>query len=755
MSEEDLFPLPETEAVDDESGLRIARAKQLLRAIGRFRDATLVKLCRIPDSPDCETLIVDLRCHDVPEINSAGIEFCERLAIRVPADPERLPDVRALRRAFPVVIHQNATLPGTPPSLCLYYETAASALRTWTPESFLRRIQFWLAGTARGTLHAADQPVESLFFSSRDELVLPWNFEQLIKDGLHRQRLGVERSSERPGGGSTYVLRAWSVDHAAHPAGVSPILVDLPAIRHANIRFDPPTLGELDDLFRSRGSDELLPLLQSAILKSVGAGGAQLSADAPFTVVLMTVPIARAEEGPAERIFRRAYLLNRGLFRLGQATGALNTVDGKVWPAPTGTFLANTTAAWRDLEIGPGEVLTAISPDAARYQSGVPESGPTGAVVGAGSLGATMLELWTRMGWGQWATIDADHVRPHNLVRHPARAADIGISKAEVVAGHHQAIMQGAGKVQAIVADACDATDPTVIQALVVSELIVDASAALEYPRYASTEDRFGRHVSTFLTPSARSSVLMIESRDRSMRLRALEAQYYRALINEPWGADHLNSDQPRFWSGAGCRDISMIQPYAATAQHAASLAEQVRLFHLRDPAAIRVWSRDRETGAIAVHDVEPRAEHAFPMDDLVVFIDEGLHDKLIGLRSAHLPNETGGVLLGFFDLRRGWLIIVDALPAPPDSRASRTGFERGVDGTMASVTEAGRRTADNVRYIGEWHSHPQGHSAAPSADDYLQGSELALGMADEGLPVIQLIVGREGQLSVIKIEAR
>ena len=755
MADEDLFSLPKTETVEDEAGLCIPRAKQILRAIERFRDASLVRLCRAPTDAGWETLVIDLRCHEVPEQNTAGIEFSERLAIRVFADVDRLPDVRALRRTFPVVIHQNATLPGTPPSLCLYYETPASALRTWTPEGFLRRIQFWLTGTARGTLHPADQPVESLFFPSRDELVLPWNFEDLVKDSSGDQRLIVERSCERTGGGSTYALRALPREHTMHPASVSPILVQLPSIKHANIRCDPPSLGDLDDLFRSRGSDALLPLLQSAILKSVGAGGALLSQDAPFTVILMTVPIARVDGGPAERFFRRAYLLDGGLLRLGLATGALNAVDGKVWPAPTGSFLANSTSAWRELVIGPGEVLTAIGPAAARYQSGVSDAGPVGVVVGAGSLGATMLDLWTRSGWGQWSTIDADHIRPHNLVRHPALSADIGLFKAEVAARHHRAVMQGAGKVQPIVANACDSENLTVTAALVAGELIIDASAALEYPRYASTQDRFGRHASTFLTPSANASVLMIESRDRTIRLRTSEAQYYRALINEPWGADHLNTTQPRFWSGAGCRDISMIQSYSAIALHAAGLTEQVRLAHLQDAAAVRIWIRDRETGAVAVHDVATQAERAFPMDDLTVYIDDGLHEKLTEMRNANLPNETGGVLLGYFDLRLGWLVVVDALPAPADSRASRTGFERGVEGTLASVAEAGRRTAEIVRYVGEWHSHPRGHSAAPSVDDYLQGSELALGMAEEGLPALQLIVGREGQLSIIKIEAR
>ena len=40
-------------------------------------------------------------------------------------------------------------------------------MRTWTPEAFLRRIQWWLEKSARGELHAADQPVEHLLCQVR------------------------------------------------------------------------------------------------------------------------------------------------------------------------------------------------------------------------------------------------------------------------------------------------------------------------------------------------------------------------------------------------------------------------------------------------------------------------------------------------------------------------------------------------------------------------------------------------------------
>ena len=87
-------------------------------------------------------------------------------------------------------------------------------------------------------------------------------------------------------------------------------------------------------------------------------------------------------------------------------------------------------------------------------------------------------------------------------------------------------------------------------------------------------------------------------------------------------------------------------------------------------------------------------------------------------------------------------MFVVAALPAPIDSKASPVSFERGVAGLTESVAEASRRTAGMVRYVGEWHSHPRGHSAAPSTDDMVQLVHLTLGMSDDGLPAVQLIVG-------------
>lgn len=134
-------------------------------------------------------------------------------------------------------------------------------------------------------------------------------------------------------------------------------------------------------------------------------------------------------------------------------------------------------------EVLPMDVLSRNDTAAARKQSGIPKEGPSGVLIGAGSLGSAMLNLWGRAGWGQWTVIDKDHVKPHNLSRHVAYAQHIGDPKATVVADLHAAAMHGANEVTALNLDASDFKQSVLTDALTAATLVVDASTTLEYPR--------------------------------------------------------------------------------------------------------------------------------------------------------------------------------------------------------------------------------------------------------------------------------
>ncbi len=726
--------------------LAIPRARALLDAAGRQRDFNVVQLLqRMNDGvPSVECLVVEVECDGVPPKNAFGINYRERLALCVFADTKRLIEVLALRKDFPILMHQNQGTPDAPASLCLYFEPAATVNRTWTPQNFLRRVQWWLEKSAEGSLHPAEQPVEHLFFATKFELVVPWNIGALRADPS--LRFAIARGAERADGGFTCFMEAIPKDAAQRAGTAAPIELQLEPVVHGFVERDPQTLGQLADMLTRRGTN-LLPALHAALQLQVGDAGLPASANDKFTVILLHIPVSRTEGADSVAVSHRAFVLLTGALELGAAVGALLFHEKRYYKD---VLNAQSSNAWRDQCIFPMDVLSLNDAAAARRQSGLSDAGPNGVLIGAGSLGSAMLNLWGRSGWGAWTVIDNDHIKPHNLSRHTAYAQHIGQHKAAVAAELHDAATHGASKVTPICADACDFTNASVASALNPSTLVVDASTTLEYPRAASVVDAFARHISAFVTPSGNASVMLVEDAGRATRLRSLEAQYYRAIIQSDWGADHLTGNGRSFWSGASCRDISMVMPYSLVMGHASTLAEQIQVASASPAASIRVWQRDAARGAVDVHDVQPATERRMQLGELDLFIDAGVEVHLRDLRASGLPNETGGVLLGYYDFNIKAVVVVTCLPAPPDSTASQGAFKRGIAGLADAVNEASRRTAGIVGYIGEWHSHPRGHTATPSRDDFVQLVHLALGMSDDGLPAVQLIVG-EGDMQVLQ----
>ena len=109
-------------------------------------------------------------------------------------------------------------------------------------------------------------------------------------------------------------------------------------------------------------------------------------------------------------------------------------------------------------------------------------------------------------------------------------------------------------------------------------------------------------------------------------------------------------------------------------------------------------------------------------------------------MRAARLPEETGGVLTGIVDIPARRIQLVDAAPAPPDSKASVCGFERGTSGVQEYLKRVYEQTRGQVRYVGEWHSHPPHVPAIPSPTDRSQLDWLATLFDMDTLPALMLI---------------
>lgn len=127
------------------------------------------------------------------------------------------------------------------------------------------------------------------------------------------------------------------------------------------------------------------------------------------------------------------------------------------------------------------------------------------------------------------------------------------------------------------------------------------------------------------------------------------------------------------------------------------------------------------------------------------LYADQLLLEEVAQARTAKLPNETGGILIGAFDTYRRIIYVMDQVSSPPDSEEWPTVYVRGSQGLRQRVEEIERVTAGNLVYVGEWHSHPNEAGCLPSEADRKVFKWLGEIRASDGLPPVMLIAGDQG----------
>lgn len=730
----------------DPDSLKIAAAQKTVLAIKNNPDFNLVEL-RYTQTEGLYSEIIVVECTNdgVFTDNRVGIKFRERLALRFWEDSEISPEVRALRRDFPVTPHQNHVNPGEPSSLCINVDHWATVQRSWTPEKHLKRILWWLAEAANESLHQHDQPVEPVYFyfHSAYEIVLPLDFDTKILD----QSLSfvVEQRPMRDNPGRMLVGSFQPVTKAIKEGmpQLRSVAVSVPPILHSYIERFPVTLGELNDQLERRGST-LAPLLFQEIAKVAAGVGIPKNENAS-TLIVIRIPIVRTPESKPERYDSIGFLIEKGLGEIGFAGGVLIKDQEKkmFWKDIKVGEKTPEAIEWRKISVQPIEVIKGFSRDQARVSNGITTSGPKGVLGGVGALGSSIANIFFREGWGKWTLIDPDYLKPHNLARGTTFEGHLGSYKADSIKDLELGIYPSEEATGIpIVERANNFSNQKVAEAVDSAELVIDATATLDVARDLSLRESVKRAITVFVTPDGTGAVLLIEDCGRTSRLDVLEAQYYRSIINQPWGKNHLIEKGGLVRVGAGCRDISAIISNEFIQLHAATLARQIRLKSEETGAFMQVWHISPDTGAVTTEIIPPAKPLPLILNNLKLIWDEGLLEKIRKMREACLPNETGGVLLGYFDLMMGHVYIVDALSAPPDSEGDESGFTRGISGLQEKVRNAEERTRGTVSYIGEWHSHPSNSSTNPSPPDLYLLAHLATELQGDGYPALILIVG-------------
>lgn len=722
-------------------GLHLAKARAFAFALrdSLIQFADLVE-CRTQGSCDVVVLRVEV---ELPQRRIHPIQPFERIAVYFDDSADSTPEVVVLRKDFPRTPHLNLRSDEYPRSLCLYDEPFRDVARRWTPQRFVESIRDWLALTAKGKLHQDDQPLEPLMFGQVGAIVLPADVVDASAEERPNRLTVTATSMEN---GKLFLIAERSERGLAKERLRMMASVHLcGTLEHGIIRRKPSSVKELADFVAPAGLD-LLGELRTRLQEWKEESSKDPSVLESRVALVVVMPKARRSDLATESREVWAFLSADTVSEAGRKLGVWEVKDGAIGYI-LGCDAGKTGDDLRLDLLNP--VLRLTRQSAASLNRSRLETPPI-AAVGVGALGSQVVVNLARSGYGTWTLIDDDRLLPHNLARHALFGDFVGYPKGETVALAANSITDGEPAFTTVIADVVSPGDKAtaVKTALDEAALILDMSASVSVARHlASKVESQSRRASLFLTPTGEDLVLLAEDRERSSPLDSLEMQYYRALVTDARLDGHFKPRDQRRRYGQSCRDVTSDLPQELVALHAAIGGRAVK-DTVSDPSArITIWRASLD-GNVRRIDVDAAEEIRHRIGEWTVSIDSNLIRELARIREAKLPRETGGVLLGAFDLEAKVLYLAHTIASPPDSQEWPTLYIRGCKGLPKKIEEVGRATDGMLEYVGEWHSHPNDTSTAPSDDDLQVFAWLTDLMKGEGLPAVMMIVGDGGAAS-------
>jgi len=723
-------PGDEIVAVD----LVIEKAREAVRLIEKLPFFSLLCVNRLENGDEVVTFEAEI---EVGQRTKHDVRPLERIAIVFPFTDDAFPEVLALRDDFPKVPHINLRLQEKPRSLCLYDIKYSESKLRWSTVEFIERIRQWLSLTAKGELHAVDQPLEPLI-ASPFYLVLPHNLFQTLDE---KRNLLLVRKVESGDEKITFI--AHRLEETPTFKGEVPYvaaLINTPPLVHGVINNQPHNLLELHETLSLAGTD-LLGILRKMLpdLKN-DPSWKLLKAN---LILIVNIPKLRTQGAEPEANELWAFLMPRSIEEIGIDIGIWKLFDNNL---ASMEIAPDLTKNGSNVSIMPVNPLKTLSRETAAIISGLPDQVSKKILIaGVGALGSQLFMHLVRMGVGSWVVVDDDCLLPHNVSRHALDGTFIGVSKAEALSDVANYCLDEKDNVRFISADILspgknkDALDTEYKGA----DIIIDATTSVPAARHIACDVKSeARRISVFLNPFGTDSVLLSEDAGRKFPLDFLEMQYYRFLLETPDLHDHLQRHDSPIRYGRSCRDISFVLAQEMVGLHSAICARGIRKALETTDAAIGVW-RSCDDGSVIKYSYEPHEVFRQAFGDWTLLFDSALIAKIMNARMNKLPNETGGILLGMFDIQRKNVYVVDTLLSPPDSEEWPTVYIRGCTGLKAEVDKVKNITMGMLDYVGEWHSHP-GYGTRPSGDDLLAFEWLVEMMDVCGQPALMLIAGEK-----------
>ncbi|WP_237274492.1 ThiF family adenylyltransferase [Tenacibaculum ovolyticum] len=704
--------------------LKNEHSKQIVSSIYAFDNT--IKLLRVSNADGQKEFIHLNILPDIPNNPIIDIRQEEHIVIITSINNRNLPKVYAIRKDFPLGLpHTNITNDERPVSLCLFEETFEELKHNWSGSFFLQSIKNWLELTAIDALHQEDQHLEPFIIGDGGMIMGNNNhkFFDKLSDNFYR-------NTSNP------------VKKRFHK-----ILLSTTPLENGVVHQRVDNLFDLSELFFSKGID-FKGLLKPKILE-LGELGLALNKDRDFweAILFMNVIIPIVRDGNQTE----PTLI---CFKVDCTLGAMLNMYGFSILGTKNIHQTGEKFLEEKLKVIQVELLNPI-PDLdiewARKYSGTENSNGIDSkisLIGVGALGSQFFMNLARNGFGSWNLIDKDILLPHNFIRHASTNIQehTSLNKAEALSKEANELLSDTEFSKSF-PSSITSLDKAILEQ---SDVIIDMSTSIGVERYLANEIKGPRKLSSFLSPSGTDLVMLTEDKDSISALDTLEIQYYKELIRNPNLASHLEFEQSgKIRYARGCRDITSKIPQENLSIFSGISAKNFKNKLSSITANIEIWRLDESQGVKHFNFTIDKWDKVTISDWTVLINENHLLNIISSHRNNKLPNETGGILIGTVDTYYKKIYITDTILSPKDSIERPTLFIRGIDGVPDELERISQITNQNLKYLGEWHSHPKHCSLNMSEDDKIQFTELTREAELIGQPALMLIIGDNGKFEI------
>jgi len=525
------------------SDLISEKAIQFYDAIHASSYCTLIHIKRF-ESNDVISFITDV---EHPQYPKNDIRKNEPIAVLFDHNDVLQPSVFSLRNNFPVLPHTITTDFEYPKWLCIYEDDWEEIKLEWTAIQFLERIRKWLALSAKGKLHADDQPLEQFLMTSTEYIIIDKNILEKIENDYPPPLKVIANKEDIK---TTYIVSSYystkdTVKHTLVKLKGDPVV-------HGVINKRPKSLYDLDETLQITGIN-LIKFLREIFPKWRYDKNLSGILEACL-ILLIEIPLKRKESSEVEKIHRFAFLINYKIQDIGKGIGIWDFHENLlVDVVPINLELNGET-----LKVETLNPLITLDAAAARNYSGVKDSEVKKiTAIGLGAIGSQIFLCLLRMGYDNWSIFDNDILLPHNLARHALMGFNVGWDKGISLEQIGNNILNS-DKVKYFSKNILHESAHTdeLKQVYKDSDILLDMSASVPVGRFISLNiESAARRVSVFLNPKGNDGIMLFEDIVRKYPLDYLEMLYYRLLLNTGELHNHFEQDKGRIRYANSCRD--------------------------------------------------------------------------------------------------------------------------------------------------------------------------------------------------------